>query len=577
MTWTLSNGDVPDIEVVLSDRLGEPTRGSGSISYLCPFHDDKNPSLVIQPEFNQFRCFACGAKGDAIDFLRRYHKEVKQEEISFGEATRMLEELFTDDEVRPPRQAPVRQGRKQPSSDAMEKIVQSAAGALWELPGAQALAELRVRGLTDQAIFTAQLGFLEEKRYLPGPGGCMLVPAGIVISWRDQQGKAVMLKIRRPEGSEPKYLSVGSLPRGALYVASPFRRGGPLIITEGELDALLLGQELAQQATVVTLGSADTNPDEDVLLRFLGCGDVFVAHDADEAGDRAAAKWTTAFPRCQRAIPPVGKDWTEAHQQGVDLQAFWLPLLNGPISAPTPIPTLPPLPIPAPIPEPVPIPMSVPLPMLTEETKPWWYKQMDRWSKLWKNKWWYLACRLMKEEKLSEVDAEYRAFARMRRELDQEVRVWVERAHNRSQKKYKARHPNHVIEPFAPSWLSDNPVYRDFVHIRIIVGPGELGAESALEAVRCAFDADPDREPGTVALEGEEIVHTDTGGRRSWLFLPLQEFTMWADAYKTDLRLPIFFDATLIPIGPPRGPILTEEEIVDKWDLIPWEHPAKPD
>jgi DNA primase len=54
MTWTLPNGEQPDIEVVISDRLGPPTHSNGSISYLCPFHDDHNPSLSIQPEFNRF-------------------------------------------------------------------------------------------------------------------------------------------------------------------------------------------------------------------------------------------------------------------------------------------------------------------------------------------------------------------------------------------------------------------------------------------------------------------------------------------------------------------------------------------
>ena len=36
---------------------------------LCPFHKEKIPSLVIYPD-NHFRCFGCGAKGDAIDFVK---------------------------------------------------------------------------------------------------------------------------------------------------------------------------------------------------------------------------------------------------------------------------------------------------------------------------------------------------------------------------------------------------------------------------------------------------------------------------------------------------------------------------
>jgi DNA primase len=40
-------------------------------SAICPFHNDKNPSLRIRVETGAFRCMACGAHGgDVIDFHR---------------------------------------------------------------------------------------------------------------------------------------------------------------------------------------------------------------------------------------------------------------------------------------------------------------------------------------------------------------------------------------------------------------------------------------------------------------------------------------------------------------------------
>ena len=51
---------------------------------LCPFHDDKTPSLSVSPEKKIFRCFGCGASGNAITFLRR-HKN-----FPFPEAVRFL-------------------------------------------------------------------------------------------------------------------------------------------------------------------------------------------------------------------------------------------------------------------------------------------------------------------------------------------------------------------------------------------------------------------------------------------------------------------------------------------------------
>lgn len=35
---------------------------------LCPFHDEKTPSLSIYK--NKFKCFGCGANGDVVDFVR---------------------------------------------------------------------------------------------------------------------------------------------------------------------------------------------------------------------------------------------------------------------------------------------------------------------------------------------------------------------------------------------------------------------------------------------------------------------------------------------------------------------------
>lgn len=36
----------------------------------CPFHDDKRPSLAVFPLTNSYHCFACGAHGDQISFLK---------------------------------------------------------------------------------------------------------------------------------------------------------------------------------------------------------------------------------------------------------------------------------------------------------------------------------------------------------------------------------------------------------------------------------------------------------------------------------------------------------------------------
>lgn len=41
-----------------------------SLMGLCPFHDDRNPSLSIDPEKNEWHCFGCDRKGDVIEWVR---------------------------------------------------------------------------------------------------------------------------------------------------------------------------------------------------------------------------------------------------------------------------------------------------------------------------------------------------------------------------------------------------------------------------------------------------------------------------------------------------------------------------
>jgi hypothetical protein len=100
-----------------------------------------------------------------------------------------------------------------------------------------------------------------------------------------------------------------------------------LVIAEGELDALLLGQVLTDLAAVITLGSASARPGPAILGGMLAAYPWFVATDTDEAGDRSAADWPTITRRIRP--PALFKDWTEGRQAGVDLRRWWTDRLGG--------------------------------------------------------------------------------------------------------------------------------------------------------------------------------------------------------------------------------------------------------
>src|SRR5271156_3672597 len=76
-----------DLIEVLSSHLDLKKSGA-AYKALCPFHDEKTPSFVIQKGDFHYHCFGCGAHGDAIQFLMTHLK------MSFLEAVESLADRF---------------------------------------------------------------------------------------------------------------------------------------------------------------------------------------------------------------------------------------------------------------------------------------------------------------------------------------------------------------------------------------------------------------------------------------------------------------------------------------------------
>ena len=75
-----------DIVQIISSYIPVEKKGRSYVA-LCPFHDDKNPSMQISPEKQIFKCFVCGTGGNAIGFVEKYEK------IPFSAAVRKVAQL----------------------------------------------------------------------------------------------------------------------------------------------------------------------------------------------------------------------------------------------------------------------------------------------------------------------------------------------------------------------------------------------------------------------------------------------------------------------------------------------------
>ena len=78
--------DSVDILDIISHYI-EVRRSGASYVCVCPFHSDTNPSMHINTNKQFYHCFACGAGGDVIKFVKEYEK------IGFKDAVERIADI----------------------------------------------------------------------------------------------------------------------------------------------------------------------------------------------------------------------------------------------------------------------------------------------------------------------------------------------------------------------------------------------------------------------------------------------------------------------------------------------------
>lgn len=285
----------------------------------------------------------CGAHGDAITFLQEW------EGLSFHAA---CEELGVEPGSQYDHTAPVRVDRPTDApakawQDQASCLIDRAQECLWSPRiGSDALAYLRGRGFADDTIMGAKLGYLPPLDAKTGrwafnsfemwglkaedyrDSDRVWLPSGILIPWLSSDGDIVWkLNIRRLDPNlkpgEKRYLQIlGSKP--SLYNVSAIRPDRPIILTEGELDAIT-GIQACGNDRVVFVATGSTSGGRDALwiAHINKAPYVLIAFDYDknDAGDKGALFWQTALHHSFRWLP-FAHDLNDAHRQGLDIQTW---------------------------------------------------------------------------------------------------------------------------------------------------------------------------------------------------------------------------------------------------------------
>lgn len=307
-----------DLVEVLSPYLKLQRLGSAHKA-LCPFHDEKTPSFVINRGDNHYHCFGCGAHGDAIQFLMTHLK------MSFVEAVEsladrfqvQLEEVKGDNQAKGPPKAALK--------DAMERALQFYHFyLLHSLEGHAALDYLYNRGVTLDFIQQFQLGLAPKRQQLflkvmweQKISNAILEEVGLLNKGREFFSDRITIPIRDAQGSvigfSARKYKVDTF--GGKYVNSPetplFKKSKVLfglsfsrktiaksrkaLIVEGQIDALRLIYS-GFDWTVAGQGTAFGEEQAKELIH-LGVRQVYLGLDGDQAGEEATVKIGNIFQK----------------------------------------------------------------------------------------------------------------------------------------------------------------------------------------------------------------------------------------------------------------------------------------
>lgn len=297
-----------DIVEVISQYIHLKRSGRNYFG-ICPFHNEKSPSLSVSPEKQIFHCFGCGVGGNVITFIR------KMEDIGYRESIQLLAEKANIT-------LPTIQNDSESKKDELRAKVYKVNSYAAEYyhkrlytPDAKSGQEyVKKRKLNNETLENFKIGFsgkfdeLYKSLRQNGFQDEEILESGLVnkndngtyidryrnrlmIPICDERGRVIAFGGRVLDDSKPKYINS---PENVVYskgkhlfglnVAKKSDIKKQLLIVEGYMDVISLHQRGIKNV-VAALGTALTT-NQGWLLR-KNTEKVILGFDSDDAGQTA--------------------------------------------------------------------------------------------------------------------------------------------------------------------------------------------------------------------------------------------------------------------------------------------------
>ena len=290
----------------------------------CPFHEDREASLSVNPEGRLWNCFGCEAGGDCFRWAQL------REKLEFREAVEFVRRFATLPAPEPP--APFRDIPER--STLLTRVMERYVHSFRESPEAQAY--LAQRGLSSRELLDVfRVGYADGSllKSLPSAGpvrehltalgilradgkehfhGCVVVPLD-----HPDDGLVGFYGRRLSPDAKIPHLYLPGPKRGVLQWQA-LKRGGRVYVAESVLDALSLW-EAGQRDVSCVYGAGFLHSDLETLLGRLGPQEVVFTLDGDQAGQAGVQKMSQRLAQrgihCSWTPLPDGKDPNQLLQE----------------------------------------------------------------------------------------------------------------------------------------------------------------------------------------------------------------------------------------------------------------------